>query len=83
MVCNGDESEPGTFKDRDLLVFAPHLLVEGIVVAGLVSGAERGFIYIRHEYQEQIEAVRAEIASAAGHGFCGTEHPARAVDFTQ
>ena len=71
VVCNGDESEPGTFKDRDLLIFAPHLLVEGITIAGLVSGAERGYIYIRHEYEEQIEAVRAEIARAAGEGFCG------------
>jgi NADH:ubiquinone oxidoreductase subunit F (NADH-binding)/NADH:ubiquinone oxidoreductase subunit E len=71
VVCNGDESEPGTFKDRDLLFFAPHLLVEGIVIAGLVSGAQRGYIYVRHEYQEQIAAMRAAIESAARQGFCG------------
>ncbi len=71
VVCNGDESEPGTFKDRDLLFFTPHLLVEGIVIAGLVSGARQGYIYIRHEYEEQIEAVRAEIAKAAREGICG------------
>jgi formate dehydrogenase beta subunit len=71
VVCNGDESEPGTFKDRDLLLWTPHLLVEGITVAGLVSGAERAYIYIRHEFQEQIESVRAEIERAAAQGFCG------------
>ena len=71
VVCNGDESEPGTFKDRDLLLFASHLLIEGITIAGLVSGAERGYIYIRHEYHEQIEAVRNEIARAEREGYCG------------
>jgi NADH:ubiquinone oxidoreductase subunit F (NADH-binding)/NADH:ubiquinone oxidoreductase subunit E len=71
VVCNGDESEPGTFKDRDLLFFVPHLLVEGIVIAGLVSGAQRGYIYVRHEYQEQIAAMQAAIESAARQGFCG------------
>jgi len=73
VVCNGDESEPGTFKDRDLLFFAPHLLVEGMVIAGLVSGAQRGYIYIRHEYEEQIEAVRTEISRAEREGFCGAD----------
>ncbi len=81
VVCNGDESEPGTFKDRDLLLFAPHLLVEGMVIAGLVSGAQRGYIYIRHEYQEQIEAVRAEIARAAREGFCGANLLGTNLDF--
>jgi len=71
VVCNGDESEPGTFKDRDLLVFTPHLLVEGIVIAGLVSGAQRGYIYIRHEYQQQIDSMRVEIERARGEGLCG------------
>ncbi len=73
VVCNGDESEPGTFKDRDLLLFTPHLLVEGMVIAGLVSGAQRGYIYIRHEYEEQIDAVRAEIERAVLGGFCGAD----------
>ena len=48
VVCNADESEPGTFKDRDILLAAPHLVIEGMIVAGLVTGAKRGFIYIRH-----------------------------------
>ncbi len=72
VVCNGDESEPGTFKDRDLLVFAPHLVIEGVILAGLASGATKGYIYIRHEYQEQIESVAAEIRRAEDKGFCGS-----------
>ena len=64
IVANGDESEPGTFKDRELLLNAPHLVVEGVIIAGLITGATAGYIYIRHEYPEQIAAVRAEIARA-------------------
>ena len=62
VVCNGDESEPGTFKDRELLLRAPHLVVEGVLLAGLFLGAKKGIIYIRHEYGEPIKAVRGAIA---------------------
>jgi NADH:ubiquinone oxidoreductase subunit F (NADH-binding)/NADH:ubiquinone oxidoreductase subunit E len=82
VVCNGDESEPGTFKDRDLLIFAPHLLVEGIVIAGLVTGAQRGFIFIRHEYQEPIEAVRAEVDRARRDGICGENILGTGISFS-
>jgi NADH:ubiquinone oxidoreductase subunit F (NADH-binding) len=71
VVCNGDESEPGTFKDRELLLRTPHLVVEGVILAGLMTNATAGYIYIRHEYGEQIAAVRAEIERAAGLGACG------------
>jgi NADH:ubiquinone oxidoreductase subunit F (NADH-binding)/NADH:ubiquinone oxidoreductase subunit E len=71
VVCNGDESEPGTFKDRELFLRTPHLVVEGVILAGLLVGAERGYIYIRHEYEEAIEAVRGEIAWARQLGLCG------------
>ena len=71
IVVNGDESEPGTFKDRELLLRAPHLIVEGVILAGLISEATQGFIYIRHEYAEQIAACRAEIHRAEEMGFCG------------
>jgi formate dehydrogenase beta subunit len=71
VVCNGDESEPGTFKDRELFLRVPHLVVEGVILAGLLVGAERGYIYIRHEYEEAIEAVRREIAWARQQGLCG------------
>jgi formate dehydrogenase beta subunit len=64
VVCNGDESEPGTFKDRELLLRTPHLVVEGLLIAGLTLKAAHGYIYIRHEYPEQIEAVRRSIQEA-------------------
>ncbi|MDX1945974.1 MAG: NAD(P)H-dependent oxidoreductase subunit E [Pirellulaceae bacterium] len=71
VVCNGDESEPGTFKDRELFLRTPYLVVEGIILAGLLIGAERGYIYIRHEYEECIQAVRDEIEWARKQGYCG------------
>ena len=71
IVVNGDESEPGTFKDRELLLRLPHVVVEGVILAGLLTEATQGFIYIRHEYAEQIEACRAEIRRAEQLGLCG------------
>src|SRR6202007_2688269 len=65
------ESEPGTFKARRLLLRTPHLIVEAVILAGLITEASQGFIYIRHEYHEQIEACRAEILRAEQLGFCG------------
>lgn len=73
IVVNGDESEPGTFKDRELLLRAPHTIVEGVILAGLVTGASQGFIYIRHEYGEQIAACEREIRAAEQLGVCGME----------
>ncbi len=68
IICNADESEPGTFKDREILLHAPHLIVEGMLVAALTLGAPkretRGYIYIRHEYFEQIQRVNAAIQQA-------------------
>jgi NADH:ubiquinone oxidoreductase subunit F (NADH-binding)/NADH:ubiquinone oxidoreductase subunit E len=72
VVCNGDESEPGTFKDREILLRMPHLVVEGVILAGLMTNATAGYIYIRHEYGEQIAAVREEIDRAVGMRACGT-----------
>jgi NADH:ubiquinone oxidoreductase subunit F (NADH-binding) len=71
IVVNGDESEPGTFKDREILLRLPHVVIEGVLIAGILSDATQGFIYIRHEYEEQIEACRAEIARAEQLGLCG------------
>jgi NADH:ubiquinone oxidoreductase subunit F (NADH-binding)/NADH:ubiquinone oxidoreductase subunit E len=71
IVCNGDESEPGTFKDREILLRMPHLVVEGMILAALVVGAQKGYVYIRHEYEEAIEAVQAAIDVAVSQGFCG------------
>jgi formate dehydrogenase beta subunit len=71
IVVNGDESEPGTFKDRELLLRTPHLIVEAVILACLITEATQGFIYIRHEYAEQIEACRAEIRRAEQLELCG------------
>jgi NADH:ubiquinone oxidoreductase subunit F (NADH-binding)/NADH:ubiquinone oxidoreductase subunit E len=71
IVVNGDESEPGTFKDRELLLRTPHLVVEAVILASLITEATQGFIYIRHEYAEQIEACRREIRRAEQLGLCG------------
>jgi formate dehydrogenase beta subunit len=61
IVCNADESEPGTIKDRFIMTNLPHLLIEGMIIAGLVTGAKRGFLYIRHEYHLQEEILGEEI----------------------
>ncbi|RLS29925.1 MAG: NADH-quinone oxidoreductase subunit L [Planctomycetota bacterium] len=71
IVCNADESEPGTFKDRELLTQHAHLVLEGVILAGIVTGATRGTIYIRHEYAEQIEVMQREIIRAQDLGACG------------
>lgn len=73
VVCNADESEPGTFKDRELMRRTPHLLVEGIVLAGLVTGATKGFIYIRHEFHEEAEVLQEAIDHARELKICGSD----------
>jgi NADH:ubiquinone oxidoreductase subunit F (NADH-binding)/NADH:ubiquinone oxidoreductase subunit E len=60
-VCNADESEPGTIKDRFILTHLPHLVIEGLVLGALCVGAERGYLYIRHEYNDQIAILKAEL----------------------
>lgn len=81
VVCNGDESEPGTFKDRELLLRVPHLVLEGVILAGLFLNAERGYIYIRHEYHEQIEAVQEAIRQAEAQHICGENILKSGIDF--
>ena len=71
VVCNADECEVGTFKDREIMKNVPHLLVEGMVLAGLVTGANKGYIYIRHEYHDQIHVMDQEIERAKKLGIVG------------
>jgi len=61
VVCNADESEPGTIKDRFIMHHLPHLVVEGMIIAGLVTGAKQGVFYIRHEYVPQEHIIEHEI----------------------
>lgn len=81
IVVNGDESEPATFKDRELLLHYPHLVVESVILAGLVTEASEGFIFIRHEYHEQIAACEAEIRRAESMGVCGAFAPVLGKSF--
>ena len=71
LVCNADESEPGTFKDRELMAKNPHMLIEGIVIAAHAAGASRAFIYIRGEYEQQARVLDAALAEAAAAGYIG------------
>jgi NADH-quinone oxidoreductase subunit F len=71
LCCNADESEPGTFKDRELMWKNPHLLVEGIAIAALAVDATRAFIFIRGEYAEIADLVERAVAEAYDAGFLG------------
>ena len=64
VICNADESEPGTFKDREILGKLPHLVWEGAIIAALVVRAQRVIVYIRHEYEPERQALLAEQATA-------------------
>ena len=66
LAVNGDESEPGTFKDRVLLATLPHLVIEGMVLAGLSVGARRGIIFLRHEYSLEQQALEEAITAFSG-----------------
>jgi NADH-quinone oxidoreductase subunit F len=73
LVCNADESEPGTFKDRELMQKTPHTLIEGIVIAARAAGARSSFIYIRGEYSQQADILDAALAEAAAKGYVGED----------
>jgi NADH:ubiquinone oxidoreductase subunit F (NADH-binding)/NADH:ubiquinone oxidoreductase subunit E len=72
-VCNADESEPGTFKDRQILAEQPHLVLEGILLGMLVTGSEEGWVFIRHEYGPEEEVLRAEIDVLRAEGLLGDD----------
>ena len=71
VVCNADESEPGTFKDREIMEMNPFQLVEGLVLAGFAIGADRGYIYIRGEYEHQARILNRAVAAAREAGYLG------------
>ncbi len=73
LCCNADESEPGAFKDRELMQRNPHQLVEGIAIAALASGAGHAFIFIRGEYDSQADILDAAVAEAYGAGYLGKD----------
>ena len=72
VVCNADESEPGTFKDRVLMEQDPFAVVEAMTICGIATGSARGFIYIRGEYPESEAAIAGAISQARAAGLLGT-----------
>ena len=81
IVINGDESEPGTCKDRLLMEYDPHQLIEGILIAGLAMDAHKGYLYIRGEYRFIIEHMNRAIEDAYKRGYLGKNICGTGFDF--
>ncbi len=81
VVCNADESEPGTCKDRPLIEYDPHQLIEGIVIAGWAIQAHLGYIYIRGEYRYLMEILDRALAEAHARGYLGNNILGTGFDF--
>jgi formate dehydrogenase beta subunit len=75
VICNADESEPGTFKDRQILAEQPHLVLEGLLLGMAAVGAEEGWVFIRHEYGPEEAVIRREIESLRAAGLVGPTVP--------
>jgi NADH-quinone oxidoreductase subunit F len=73
LVANADESEPGTFKDREIMLRVPHMFVEGVVIASYTIGAETAFIYLRGEYLSEFEVLKAALEEARAAGYVGPD----------
>ncbi len=71
VICNADESEPGTFKDRVIMEEMAYLVIEGMMLAGFTIGADEGVVYIRHEYVKEAKAIRAAMVEAYAQGLLG------------
>ncbi|GAG50110.1 unnamed protein product, partial [marine sediment metagenome] len=71
VICNADEGDPGAFMDRVVLESDPHQVIEGMIIAGYVVGAEQGYIYVRAEYPLAIERVQIALKQARELGFLG------------
>jgi NADH-quinone oxidoreductase subunit F len=81
VICNADESEPGTCKDRPLMEMDPHQMIEGIIIAGRAIGAHMGFIYIRGEYRYVLDIVQAALDEAYARGYLGKNILGSGFDF--
>lgn len=81
IICNSDEGEPGTFKDRDILRYNPHQLIEGMAIAGYVMGTTVGYNYIRGEFWEPFQRVEAALAEAHQAGLLGKNILGSGIDF--
>ena len=81
VVCNSDEGEPGTFKDRDILRYNPHALIEGMIICGYAIGAVAGYNYIRGEFWEPYERFEDALAEARDAGLLGDDILGSGFDF--
>jgi NADH-quinone oxidoreductase subunit F len=81
LVCNADESEPGTCKDRELMAYDPHLLLEGMAIASYAIGCQHAYIYIRGEMMREARIVQAAIDEAYTAGLLGRAHSAQGGGF--
>jgi len=81
VICNADEGEPGTFKDRLIMEGDPHKVIEGMALCGYAIGATKGFVYIRGEYKLSIERIEKAIVAARVYGFLGTDIFGSGFDF--
>ena len=81
LICNNDEGEPGTFKDRYIAELSPHMLVEGMVIAAKAIGASKGYIYTRYEFFDEIHWLETAIKEAYEAGFLGKNIQGSGLDF--
>ena len=81
LVCNADEGEPGTFKDRQIMEYDPHLLVEGMAISGYALGANLGFIYIRGEFAWIADILERAIEEARSKGYLGKNILGKGFEF--
>ena len=81
VLCNADEGEPGTFKDKQLMEQTPFLVIEGMTIAGYATQADVGYIYIRGEFVDAARAIRKAIDEAYANGFLGKNIQGKGFDF--
>jgi NADH-quinone oxidoreductase subunit F len=81
LLCNADEGEPGTFKDRPILEKNPHLLIEGMVISGYALDAETGYIYLRGEYPQAKDILKDAIKQAYDKGYLGDNVLGKGIKF--
>jgi NADH-quinone oxidoreductase subunit F len=81
LVCNADESEPGTFKDRELMEGDPFAVVEAMTIAAIATGCEQGYLYVRAEYPLARGRISNAVEQARAHGFLGADIEGRGVGF--
>ncbi len=81
LICNNDEGEPGTFKDRYILELSPHMLIEGMIIAARAIQAKKAYVYTRCEFYQEIEWLNAAIKEAYDAGFLGKNIFGSGIDF--